>query len=126
MSKKSVFFSAVAITAMVVCFFVGYRMGVQKSLLKEDREGLVAVTLGAYQAAEATNWTKVQSILSVELFGFTREYERHYGLPTGTNGFAKHFAEAKTIADQIEKRMVPVTSALQSALGSNITVKIEK
>src|SRR5437867_461511 len=115
----------VAIIAGAVCYFLGYRSGTKQSLLEEDRRGLLVLTLGAYQAAEATNWTKVQSFLQVELLGFTRDYEHHFGVPSGTNSFTKRFAEAKVIADRIEKQMVPVSS-IGAALGSNVTVEMER
>jgi hypothetical protein len=94
--------------------------------LEEDQRGLVVLTLSGYKAAEATNWTKVQSLLSVEILGFTRDYERRFGVPTGTNIFVGRFAEAKVIADRVEAQMVPVVGALQKALGSNVTVEIGK
>jgi len=112
--------------ACAVCYSLGYRSGIKRSLLEEDRRGLLVLTLGGYKAAEATNWTKVKSLLTVELLGFTRDYERHFGIPNGTNFFVARFAEAKGIADQVEKQMVPVASSIQSALGSNVTIEIAK
>lgn len=35
-------------------------------------------------------------------------------MPTGTNVFDRHFPEAKALADQIEKRMVPVSFVLSN------------
>ena len=52
-------------------------------------------------------------------------HERHFGVPSGTNSFTKRFAEAKVIADRIEKQMVPVSS-IGAALGSNVTVEMER
>src|SRR6266567_9100851 len=118
--------SVVGIIGCAVFYFLGYRSGTKRSLLEEDRRGLLVLTLGAYRAAEATNWTKVQSFLDVELLGFTHDYERHFGVPGGTNSFVKRFAEAKAIAGRVEKQMVPVESSLQSALGSNVTVETGK
>src|SRR5262245_59458367 len=112
----------VVIIACSICFALGYRSGSKRSRLEEDQRGLVVLTLTGYKAAEATNWTKVKSLLTIEILGFTRDYERRFGVPTGTNVFVTRLAKA--IADQVEKQMVPVGSALQSAVGSNVTVKI--
>ena len=116
----------VAVIACTVCYSLGFYSGVKQSRLEEDQRGLVVLTLGGYKAAEAANWTKVQSLLSVEILGFTRDYERRFGAPTGTNSFVERFAEAKVIADRVEKQMVPVVSSLQPALGSNVTVETGK
>ncbi len=110
MHNKPLILAVVAFAACVVCYSVGYYSGTKQSLLEEDRRGLLMLTLSGYQAAQATNWTKVQSLLDVELLGFTRDYERYFGIPSGTNSFAKRFAEAKIIADQLEKQAVPISS----------------
>ena len=119
----------VAITTLVACFgcyFLGHRSGANQSLLKKDRAGLLVITLDAYQAAQTTNWAKVQNTLEIELLAFTRDYEQHYGIPTGTNTFSQRFAEAKVLADQIEQRLVPLADGLHQALGTNVDVKITK
>lgn len=111
--------------ACIVCYLFGFRSGIKQSRHKEDQQGLVVLTLAGYKAAESNNWPKVKSLLRVELLGFTREYERRFGVPVGTNIYTKKFQEAKTIADRIEKEMVPVSS-LGAILGSNVTVRIKK
>ena len=118
--------AVVAVIACAVSYAFGYRSGSKQSRLEEDQRGLVVLTLGGYKAAEATNWAKVKSLLTVEILGFTRDYERRFGAPTGTNSFVGRFAEAKVIADRAEKQMIPVAPSLQKALGSNSTVEIEK
>ena len=118
--------AVVALIACAVCYEFGYRSGTKQSRLEEEQLGLVVITLNGYKEAEATNWTKVKSLLSVELLGFTRDYEHRYGAPDATNIFAGRFAEAQNIADRVEKQMVPVASALQSALGSNFNVETNK
>lgn len=112
-----------AIMACIASYFAGYRSGIRQSRMEEDQRGLVTLTLGGYKAAEATNWAKVKSLLTMEMIGFTRDYERRFGVPTGTNGFVARFAEAKVFADQIEKQLVPMQSGVQSAIGSNLPVK---
>jgi hypothetical protein len=60
--------------------------------------------------------------LATELFGFTRDYERRFGAPTGSDNFVPRFYEAKGMAERIEKEMVPL-SAFGVPLGSNGTAK---
>jgi hypothetical protein len=124
MNFRLLFFALAAVIACAVFYFVGYRNGSKESPLQEDRQGEVIMTLGAYNAAKATNWMKVQSFLSVEILSLTRDYERRFGIPRSTNNFANRFAEAKAIADRVEAQMVPV-SAIGTALGTNFKVHFD-
>jgi hypothetical protein len=101
---------------------MGYRSGLKRSLLEEDRRGLLTLTLNGYKALESTNWSRVQSLLTIELVGFTRDYEKHFGIPSGTNSFAGRFAEAKAIADRLEKQLVPMND-LGPKLGTNVPIE---
>ena len=100
----------VALIACLASYVMGYRAGIKQSPLREERQGQVIYALGMYKAAEATNWTKVQSFLDTQIVSFTRDYERRFGVPSGTNVFDKRFTDAKLIADRIEKQMVPVNA----------------
>ena len=120
---KTIVIIVIALVVCVAAYFVGYRAGTKKSLLEQDRRGLLVLTLGMYDAAEATNWTKVRSFIDTELLGFTRDYERHFGVPSGPDSFASRFARAKTAADQIEKRMVPLSS-ITNSLPPNVTIRV--
>jgi hypothetical protein len=122
---KTIVIIAIALGACVAAYFVGHRTGAKTSLLEKDRRGLLVITLGLYDAVEATNWTKVRSIVHTELLAFTRDYERHFGVPSGTDSFASRFARAKAAADQIERSMVPLSS-IATNLGSSVTIGVQK
>jgi hypothetical protein len=122
--KTFVLFLAALLVLCAGSYFIGFRAGTKQSLSEKERRGIIALTLATYDAAQATNWTKVKSFLEVELLGFTREYERRYGVPTNTNALPL-FVRAKSVADQIEKRMVPMSS-LATNFGSNVTFGIKK
>ena len=110
------------VVVCVVCYEVGRHAGMKTSPSEEQQRGLVTLALAAYDAAEATNWIKVRSCLSIELVGFTHEYERRFGVPTGTNIFVQRFAVAKSVADRIQSQLVPVGS-IGAQAGSNVTVQ---
>ena len=120
--------SLVILSAVVACAFsysFGYHSGTRRLPLKNQLEGDLMIALRTYQAAQATNWTKVQSTLATQVLALTRHYELVYGVPTGTNTFARHFPEAKAMADQIEKQMVPLGSVLTNvpdAADAKVTV----
>jgi hypothetical protein len=101
---------AVALLACLGCYVVGYRAGIEHSALRQERQGQVLYALSMYQAAEAANWTKVQSFLDTQIVAFTRDYERRFGVPSGTNVFDRRFMDAKLIADRVQKQMVPVNA----------------
>jgi hypothetical protein len=111
-------FAVIAVIVGGIFYELGYRSGIKRSRAEEDQRGLVVLTLTSYKYAEATNWPKVKSFLTTELYGFTREYERRFGTPSGTNDFVRRFQEAKTLADRIEKDMVPI-SALGEVIGNS-------
>lgn len=111
-------FAVMALLIGAIFYEFGYRSGMRRSPAEEDRRGLVVLTLSGYKFAETTNWPKVKSLLTTELYGFTREYERRFGAPTGTNDFVRRFEEAKSLADRIEKEIVPI-SALGQVIGSS-------
>ena len=112
------------LVACIGCYYAGYRSGAKLSPLREDREGQILYALGAYHALETTNLVKLHSFIDIQLLGNTRLYERQFGLPSGTNIVGRRLAEAKVIADQVEKQLVPLASYLQSAISSNVTIKI--
>ena len=70
------------------------------------------IALMMYKTGQYTNWAKVEDQLGLQVLALTRYYEQTYGVPTGTNSFATHFAEAEVVANQIEKQMVPLSSIL--------------
>jgi hypothetical protein len=114
------------VIACAICYFLGYHSGVRHVPLKNQLEGDLLIALRTYQASQATNWTKVQSTLATQVLALTRHYEQVYGAPTGTNAFARHFPEAKAMADQIERQMVPLGSVLTNvphAAGAKVTVR---
>jgi hypothetical protein len=41
------------------------------------------------------------------IWGATREYKAQFGQPSGTNRFARQFAEGERIAKEVEPRVVP-------------------
>ena len=112
------------LVACIVCYAIGFHSGSTQSPLREDREGELVYALGMYHAAEATNLTKLHSFLDIKILAYTREYESRFGIPPATNSFGKHFAEARVLADLIEKQLVPVSS-IGAAFGSNVSVNVE-
>jgi hypothetical protein len=119
--------AVIALMACVVCYLVGFRAGTKQSPLSEARQGDLVIALRTYQAAERTNWTKVQSTLGMQVLALTRDYERKFGVPTGTNRFVQYFAEAKAVADRVESQLVPLSSAFTNLpLAPNFKVTVGK
>lgn len=104
-----------------ICYELGYHSGMKRSPAEEDRRGVVVLTLSGYKFAEATNWPKVKSLLATELYGFTRQYERQFGAPAGTNDFAARFHEAKALAERIGKDMAPINALGETMVTTPLT-----
>src|ERR1051326_6137788 len=98
MRSLLVILAAIAVLVGAIFYELGSRSGLKHSRAEEGQRGLVVLTLRGYKFAETTNWPKVKSLLTTELYGFTREYERRFGVPTGTNDFVSRFQEAKSLA----------------------------
>src|SRR5712671_5511061 len=98
--------------ACCFCYSLGYRAGRKESPLREARQGDLLIAVRTYQAAERTNWSKVQGVLGIQVLALTRDYERRFGVPKGTNRFVRDFAEAKAVANRVEAQLVPLSTAL--------------
>lgn len=117
----------VALAGCVVCYFAGYRAGTKESPVRESREGDLLIALRTYQSAERTNWTKVQSVLGMQVLALTRDYERRFSAPGGTSSFARYFAEARAVADRIESRLLPLGAVLSNVpTASNVKVTVDR
>ena len=64
-----------------------------------------------YRMAEATNWTKVHTAVGMQMLALTRDYERRFGIPSGTNSFAQRFPQIQTAVAQFERQLVPLSAA---------------
>ena len=101
----------VAIIACCGCYWFGYRAGTKESPLEEEYRGNLSIALRTYQATERTNWTKVQSTLGMQVWALTRNYDRMFGIPTGTHRFVQQFAEAQAVAKRVEQGLIRINSA---------------
>lgn len=100
----------------------------KESPMRAEREGQLAVLYHTYRMVEATNWSKVHSAVGIQMLGLTRDYERRFGMPTGTNRFARRFPEIQKAATQFERQLVTVASIftnLQTTPDVDASVKKE-
>jgi hypothetical protein len=116
------------LAALVSCaffYFIGFQVGIKKSPLIKQQQADLTLALRLYQTAQATNWAKVQAALGIQVLALTRHYENQFGIPTGTNRFARIFHEAQIAASQEESILVPASSILKqfpAATDAKITV----
>src|SRR5688572_22489617 len=110
MRTSHIILALAGLIGCVACYSVGFLAGTRESPLREEHQGNLLIALRTYQAAERTNWIKVQSTLGIQVLALTRDYERRFGVPKGTNRFVQHFAEAKALADRTESQLVRLDS----------------
>ena len=104
------------------CFLFGYHLGARHAEQKERRAQLVD-SLFFYQKAGPATGMEMKTRLGFEVLTLTREYESRFGCPTGTNSFAKQFADAKAVADQMERPLAPVN--LLTNVSTNFSIHIK-
>ena len=101
MLKKYLILIASVILACVVAYLAGYHAGAKIPAEGARQASLIAaVTL--YQSME-TNQAMAQRMLGRRIANVARDYEQRFGIPKGTNPFAKLFMGAKVIADRVAK-----------------------
>jgi|ERR1035437_6778633 hypothetical protein len=127
--KKNIAIIILSLALAVVCYFLGYRTGAQRETLRGDARFLISVHDALYHSAESGDLQKIQSTLGMVLLGEVRTYRHQFGDDSGTNGFAKRFADAKVIADRVESQLVPISSILTNlphTPDAKVTVTKEK
>lgn len=97
--------------ACCFCWWFGYHTGTKESPARADKEGQLVLAYHAFRATQATNWPKVESALGMQVLALTRDYECRFGVPTGTNYFARRFGEIQAAASQFERQLVPLSAA---------------
>ena len=112
MKAKDIVIIALLLALAVVSYFLGCWTGAQRETSKGDARFLISVHQALYHSAESGDLQKIQSTLGMVLLGEVRTYQQHFGNETGTNGFAKRFTDAKSIADRVQSQLVPVSSIL--------------
>ena len=119
--------AAVALIACCFCWWFGYRAGTKESPAKKDKEGQLTLMYHTYRMVEITNWSKVHTAVGMQLLGLTRDYERRFGVPTGTNSFAQRFPQIQASATQFQSQLVPLSAAFTNLpLAPDFKVGVER
>lgn len=129
MKAKDIVIVVLLLALAVVSYFLGRRTVAQRETSKGDARFLILVHQALYHSAESGDLQKIQSTLGVVLLGEVRTYQHQFGDETGTNSFAKRFADAKRIAARMESQLAPVSSILTNVShtpDAKITVTKEK
>ena len=122
--------NAIIAALILVVAFLSYRVRVHRAERRDEIEFRLLVDKAMYEASQRGNLQKVKDSTSILLLGDVRDYERRFGVPSGTNRFARDFATAQAMAQSIESELVPVSSiatnsAIVSKFGSNVAITVE-
>jgi len=101
---------AVLFAATLYC--IGYMAGAQREVLRSDALAQIWLHDNLYHSAEQGDTRKIQDSLGTVLLGEVRAYQLEFGDETGTNSLARHFADAKLIADRVQRTLVPLSSVI--------------
>ena len=100
----------VALLLMIIC--LSFWIRAERQTLKDELRFQIALNDALCNLTEKELLQKIQPDLRMELLGAVRLYERQFGDETGTNSFARHFVDAKIIADKEQSQLVPISSIL--------------
>jgi hypothetical protein len=98
------------LAAIGVSYELGHRTGLQTAIVQSDAQSRIAIFHALYLSAQKGDVTNLQSNLGIFLLGEVRAYEYRFGDVPDTNRFGERFREAKQIAAQIERQLIPLTS----------------
>jgi hypothetical protein len=123
--KNIVIVILLLVIAGLLCWTV-----VQREDRQKDAKFRLIADKAMFEATQRNDLQKVKSSLSIFLLSDVRDYERRFGVPSGTNRFTRDFVEAQAMANDIENRLVPISSiatnsSIVSRFGSNVTIIIE-
>ena len=122
---KNITIIILALLLAVSTYYLGYMTGARREVLRSDARFRVSAYDALYHSAEEGDLQKIHSTVSILLLGAVREYQYEFGDDTGTNSFAKRYADAKMIADHVESTLVPISS-ITNHLPSGMKLQIDK
>src|SRR5271155_1912753 len=104
---KNITIIILALLLAASTYSLGYMTGARREVLRGDARFRIVVHDALYHSAEQGDVRKIQSTLGMVLLGEVRASQYEFGDETGTNSFAKHFEDAKAIADRVQSTLVP-------------------
>jgi hypothetical protein len=126
---KNITIMVLALFLAASTYYLGYMTGARRAVLQSDARFRISVHDALYHSAEQGDLRKIHSTLGIVLLGEVRTYQYEFGDETGTNSFAKHYADAKAIADQVESTLVPLGSIITNfphTVDAKVTIEKEK
>jgi hypothetical protein len=122
--KKNITIIAFVMLLASATYYLGYLTGARREVRRGDAQFRVSVYDALYHSAKDGDLKKIQSTVNILLLGAVRDYQHEFGDVTGTNNFARRYADAKVIADQVESTLVPLNS-ITNFLPSGVKLQIE-
>ena len=110
--KRNIIIIVLSLVLAVVSYLLGWSNVSVRDLMARNARGDIGINLFIYQELERGEFQRAKEHLGMLILGQTRIYEQQYGVPTGTNSFAKKFIAAQVIASQVESNLVPLSSIL--------------
>ena len=110
--KQNIVIIVLALALAVCSYMLGWNNVTLRDEAAREAQAHLVLSLAIYQQLDRGEYQRAKSNLGIVVLGETRMYEHQFGVPTGTNVFAKKFVTAQTIAAQIESTLIPVSSAL--------------
>ena len=118
MRLKNILVVVLLVVLTVLSWYLWIRNAELRDQQVKHAEFDLNLNVSLYLTLKAGGVDKVQRSPGSTILGQTRDFERAYGVPAGTNSSAKQFARAQAIAAQVETNLVPITSIFPDSKSS--------
>jgi hypothetical protein len=109
---KDIVIIVLLLALAVLSYVLGYRSGLLRDAQIRQARGRLNWNLTLYEKAERGDLRALTNHLGMIILGQTREFEKEFGVPTGTNYFVERFSKPQGIAARVESTLVPIGSIL--------------
>src|SRR5512133_2897610 len=116
MKKKKFLLIALLVGVAVGAYLVGYYRSPALKRLESESRFRISLGLRLYESLQKGDVEKAREDVRFVLWGDTATYERMFGPPSGTNSFARKFAEAKAVTAGVEDNLKSNSLKLQRAI----------
>ena len=104
--KRRILILVIIILAVVIGYGLGLKTNPGQERLQSDMKFRVSFGLRLYRALETGDTNRALEDVRFVLWSDTVGYERAFGVPTGSGGFASRFVEAKAITAEVLPTLV--------------------
>ena len=125
MATKPILIAAGILLAAFLGYVAGSKTGSERASQRAGAEFRISVGVSHYQMLKDGEVERVKNRIGFLLWSELQDYERRYGVPAGTDRFARNYATAKVVADRHKPMPTDLGSVLATSLPPDIKLEIK-